>query len=71
MKDHFKIVSVKGNSVRVTSGIVTFDVLVNNGRIVHPQGLFIFKENFNRLAVSCLIAYEESRAKEISYEVCK
>lgn len=59
----FKILSVKGNSVRVNTGIVTFDVEVieSGGRkkLKVPENIYIAEQrDFNSLVGAVLYAIE-------------
>lgn len=60
-----KIISVRSNSVRVRTGLVTFDVLIHaeeGGKIeiTLPQDLYLFSNNFERLRRLVVEAYIES-----------
>ena len=70
MRQHFKIVNIKGNSVRVTSGIVTFDVLVlDEGRIKVPDQIFIpGREDFIRLVQAVQAAYDNNISGDNKHE---
>lgn len=61
----FKIISVKGNSVRVRTGIATFDVLVledsGNLRMKVPPFIYISDtRDFDNLAGAVLAEYNHS-----------
>jgi hypothetical protein len=60
----FKIVSVRGNSVRVNAGLVSFDVLVleKDGRkvIQKPSNLHIFHNDYVKLVGVVLTAYDNA-----------
>ena len=59
----FKVLSIKGNSVRILTGAVTFDVLVKEcaGKKsieIPRQGFFINRENYQSLVRFVLDAYD-------------
>jgi len=68
----FEIISVKDNSVRVDTGIVSFDVIVlcaGNGslQVRLPRGVYIPNaEHFRNLAGAVKAAYQKSLLGEIN-----
>jgi len=58
-----KVISVRGNSIRIRSGIVTFDVRYNatSNRIIIPPGVFIIDDtDFADLMRLVKAAYSKS-----------
>jgi hypothetical protein len=61
-----KVISVKNNSVRIRSGIVTFDVLYDTqkNRIIIPAHIFIIDDtDFNALRTLVKAAYVKSKER--------
>lgn len=58
----FKILSVKGNSVRIKTGIATFDLKVMDGcKLVLPPDIYIADRlDFNNLVGAVLAEYNKS-----------
>jgi hypothetical protein len=58
----FKVVSVRGNSVRIRTGLVSFDVLVleKEGRhiIQKPNNIHVFHDDYIKLVGTVLNAYD-------------
>lgn len=64
----FRIVSIRDNSVRVNSGLVSFDVLVENNEgkqyIIKPKNLYISDRDMPLLVRNVLRAYNNTVLKE-------
>jgi hypothetical protein len=61
-----KVISVKNNSVRIRSGIVTFDVLYDTqkNKIIIPAHIFIIDDtDFNALRTLVKAAYVKSKER--------
>lgn len=58
----FKVISVKGPSVRIRTGCVTFDVLVSerNGKlmITKPAGIYVLDGHFDEMVSAAVSAYK-------------
>ena len=54
----FKVISVRGNSVRIRTGLVSFDVLVGqNDFISKPKGIYVSDRDMPALVKVVLSAY--------------
>lgn len=71
-----EVLSVKGNSVRIRSGIFVADipVITENGKyriVLKRDAYYINSSDFRKLVAIVLDAYEQSIAKETSNEAIK
>lgn len=68
-----EVISVKGNSVRIRSGIFVVDIPVTEHEdgsqtiTIHKGAYYIAPDNFRRLVAAVLQAYRKSKSIHVGY----